>query len=139
MIQVLKNLEVYVKAICEKYGFRYLAQATSHKIKEKFGKDVNTDKTDRHFDFAVDTGKMLYLIEVNYYGSGSKLKSVAGEFSSLYSLVKNENTGFIWITDGKGWLTAKRPLLETFNVTDFVMNIKMINDGLLEEILVKGL
>lgn len=39
---------------------------------------------------------MLYLIEVNYYGSGgSKLKSDAGEFNSLFALVKNENTGFI--------------------------------------------
>ncbi len=87
-------------------------------------KSVN--KADRHFDFAIDTGNMLYLLEVNYYsGGGSKLKSVAGEFSSLFSLVKNENTGFIWVTDGEGWQTAKRPLSETFSVTDYVMNINM--------------
>lgn len=137
----MENLtEVYVKAICEKYGFQYLAQATAHKIKEVFGKEVNTDKAERHFDFAVDTGKMLYLMEVNYYGGGgSKLKSVAGEFSSLFELVKNDSTGFIWVSDGEGWLTAKRPLRETFDHTDFVMNINMIEQGLLEEILVKGL
>ena len=137
----MENLtEVYVKAICEKHNFRYLAQATVDNIKTEFGKEVSTDKANRHFDFAVDTGHKVYLMEVNYYGGGgSKLKSVAGEFSSLFSLVKNDKTGFIWITDGEGWLTAKRPLLETFNATDYVINIKMINEGLLEEILVKGL
>ena len=137
----MENLtEVYVKAICDKHGYRYIAQATANKIKQEFGKEVNTDKADRHFDFAVDTGDMLYLMEVNYYGSGgSKLKSVSGEFSSLFDLVKNENTGFIWITDGEGWLTAKRPLRETFDHTDYVMNINMIEQGLLEEILVEGL
>jgi type II restriction enzyme len=137
----MENLiEVYVKAICEKHGYRYLAQATAAKIKQEFGKDVSTDKADRHFDFAVDTGAMLYLSEVNYYGGGgSKLKSVAGEFSSLFSLVKNDKTGFIWITDGEGWLTAKRPLSETFHATDYVMNINMIEQGLLEEIITKGL
>ena len=137
----MENLtEVYVKAICDKHGYRYIAQATANKIKQEFGKDVKTDKADRHFDFAVDTGDMLYLMEVNYYGSGgSKLKSVSGEFSSLFDLVKNENTGFIWITDGEGWLTAKRPLRETFDHTDYVMNINMIEQGLLEEIFVDGL
>ena len=137
----MENLtEVYIKAICEKYGYKYIAQATASKIKELFGKDVTTDKADRRFDFAIDTGDMLYLTEVNYYGGGgSKLKSVAGEFSSLYTLAKNETTGFIWVTDGEGWLTAKRPLRETFDHTDYVMNINMIEQGLLEEILVEGL
>lgn len=133
-------LEVYIKAICEKYGFRYSAQATAAKIHNEFGKSIATDKADRHFDFAIDTGSMLYLTEVNYYsGGGSKLKAVAGEYKNLYALVKNETTGFIWVTDGMGWLTAKRPLSETFNATDYVMNINMIEQGLLEEIVVKGL
>jgi type II restriction enzyme len=137
----MENLtEVYIKAICDKHGFKYLTQATAAKIEQKFSKTVSTDKADRHFDFAIETGTMLYLIEVNYYGGGgSKLKSVAGEFSSLFSLVKNQNTGFIWVTDGKGWLTAKRPLSETFNATDYVINIDMIEQGLLEEIVTKGL
>ncbi len=137
----MENLtEVYIKAICDKYGYTYISQATASKIKDTFGKDVATDKADRRFDFAIDTGDMLYLTEVNYYGGGgSKLKSVAGEFSSLYTLAKNDTTGFIWVTDGEGWLTAKRPLRETFDHTDYVMNIDMIKQGLLEEILTKGL
>lgn len=57
----------------------------------------------------------------------------------MFELVNNETTGFIWVTDGEGWQTAKRPLSETFGSTDFVMNIKMIENGLLEEIVTKGL
>lgn len=137
----MENLtETYVKGICERHGYKYIAQATASKIKQEFCKDVTTDKSDREFDFAVDTGRMLYLIEVNYYASGgSKLKSVSGEFSSLFDLIKNDNTGFIWITDGEGWHTAKHPLRETFDCTDYVMNINMIEQGLLEYIFVEGL
>ncbi|EHL18801.1 hypothetical protein HMPREF9628_00487 [Peptoanaerobacter stomatis] len=137
----MENLvEVYVKSICIKHGFKYLKQATVDKIKMKFNKSVSTDKADRHFDFAVDTGGKLYLIETNYYsGAGSKLKSVAGEFSNLFSVVKNDDVGFIWVTDGKGWLTSKRPLLEAFNIVDYIININMINNGLLDEILSEGL
>ena len=133
--------EFYVKAISDKYGYKYLTQATATRIKTEFNKDVPTDKADRHFDFAINTKEKIYLVEVNYYGGGgSKLKSVAGEFKSLFELMNRiDGVGFIWITDGLGWHTARRPLLETFNATDYVMNIKMIENGLLEEILTKGL
>ena len=139
--KAMENLiEIYVKSICDKHGFKYLIQATVAKIKQGFGKTVSSDKADRQFDFAIDTGTKVYLMEVNYYGGGgSKLKSVAGEFSSLFDLVKNENTGFIWVTDGEGWITAKRPLRETFDYTDYVLNINMIEQGLLEDIVTKGL
>jgi len=138
----MENLtEVYVKTICEKFNYQYLTQATVMQIKSQFGIDVPTDKSDRHFDFAIFTGSKIYLMEVNYYGGGgSKLKSVAGEFKSLFELFSlRDDIGFVWITDGLGWNTAKRPLLETFNATDFVINIKMIEQGVLEEILTKGL
>lgn len=136
----MENLtEVYISTLCERCNFQYIKQATATAIKSKFGKTVNTDKSDRHFDFAIDTAKKIYLLEVNYYaGGGSKLKSVAGEFKSLFELVNNDATGFIWVTDGKGWLTARHPLSETFNATDFVMNLEMIEQGVLEEIITKG-
>lgn len=132
--------EVYLNAICEKHGFQYISQATAAKIFDNFGKKISVDKADRHFDFAVNANDKLYLIEVNYYsGGGSKLKSVAGEFSTLFNLVSNEETGFIWITDGVGWSTAKRPLSEAYNTIDFVLNLNMVENGFLEEILTKGL
>lgn len=138
---VMESLvEVYIKDICDRHAFRYLRQATVAKIKTAFGKDVNTDTSARHFDFAIDTPNKLYVCEVNYYGGGgSKLKAVAGEFKGLSALVCDAATGFIWMPDGQGWLTAHHPLLETYNATDFVINLKMIESGVLEEIVTKGL
>ncbi|HHY06486.1 MAG TPA: restriction endonuclease [Clostridia bacterium] len=140
--KAMENLiEVYVKTICDKHGYNYIAQASVTAIKAEWGRDVPTDKSQRCFDFAIKAGENIYLLEVNYYsGGGTKLKSVAGEFKSLFELVKQEpKVGFIWVTDGPGWLTAQHPLLETFNATDYVINIKMIENGLLEEIITKGL
>lgn len=136
-----KLIELYVKKICEDNNFNYISQATANRIKKDFNYDVPTDKADRHFDFAIKAKEKLYLLEVNYYGGGgSKLKSVAGEFKSLSQLIRTRSDiTFIWITDGKGWLTAKRPLEETFIETDYVMNINMIEDGILNEIIKKGL
>ena len=82
--------------------------------------------------------KKLVLIETNFFsGGGSKLKSVAGEFLSLNDFLKNEDIidKFIWVTDGIGWITAKFPLEETFYNNDFIINTKMIFDGVLEEII----
>lgn len=138
----MENLsEGYVKSICEKYDYKYLAQATADRIEKEFGVKVPTDKSDRSFDFAIKTPNKIYLLEVNYYaGGGSKLKAVAGEFKSLFNLVKtNPKIGFIWLTDGLGWETAIRPLRETFDATDFVLNLSMVKDGILENILTKEL
>ena len=133
----MENLvEVYIKSICDKNGLDYIVQATASEIKARFNRSISTDKADRRFDFAINTKEKIFLIEVNYYGGGgSKLKSVAGEFSSLYKLVKSKHTEFIWITDGKGWETAKKPLRETFNVIDYIFNIEMVANGLLENVL----
>ena len=138
----MENLvEIYVKDVCDKYNFEYINQATESIIRSKFNINVPVDKSDRHFDFAIKSNDNIYLLEVNYYsGGGSKLKSVAGEFKTLYNLLKTkENINFIWVTDGKGWETAKHPLEETFNHIDYVLNVKLIENGLLEEIITKGL
>ena len=140
--QAMENLiEAYIKSICYKNSYTYLKQATASIIKTKFKIAIPTDHAKRHFDFAIKTKHRIYLIEVNYYSNGgSKLKSVAGEFQSLCEFLSTSNDiGFIWITDGKGWQTAKNPLFEAFNSIDFVMNIKMIEDGILEAILTNNL
>lgn len=78
----------------------------------------------------------MYLIEVNYYsGGGSKLKATAGEYQYLHNFLKMQNLDFIWITDGKGWLTALNPLEETFNHNDYVVNLEMLKNGILDEII----
>lgn len=131
----------YLNKFCqENTNFSYIEQATQKRILETFSYEITIDKNSRRFDFAIhnkDTNK-LYLIEVNYYsGSGSKLKATAGEYRYLNDFVKSQNIEFIWITDGKGWLTALNPLEETFNHNDYVINIDMLKNNILEEI-IKG-
>ncbi len=128
----------YLTKFCQKNkDFTYIEQATQKKIKEKFNYRIKIDKNSRRFDFALfnKITKKLFLIEVNFYsGGGSKLKATAGEYQYLYDFLKNQNIDFIWITDGKGWLTALNPLEETFKHNDYVINLKMIKDGILNKI-----
>ncbi|WP_428024164.1 type II restriction endonuclease [Arcobacter sp.] len=131
----------FLDEFCNEHSnFSFIEQATQKRIKEYFNYDVKTDKNRRRFDFALyDTkNKKLYLIEVNYYGSqGSKLKATAGEYQYLNDFVKSQNIEFIWVTDGKGWLTALNPLEETFNHNDYVINLEMIKNGILDSICLK--
>lgn len=134
--------ELFIKKICSKNNYRYLSQATSHKIKTTLGYNVSIDKSERSFDFAIDNGCKLYLVETNYYGGGgSKLKSVAGEFTTLFNFLKKETPehGFIWITDGRGWGTTEKPLRESFDKVDYILNLDMVQNGILEDIISQGL
>lgn len=128
-------LELFVKKLCDENGYEYITQATVADIYKKWGLTVNTDKTDRHFDAVINNGKKVFLIETNYYSSqGSKLKSVAGEFKSLASLVTNDNVTFCWVTDGSGWSTAKAALRETYNEINYIFNLGMLENGALDYI-----
>ncbi len=135
-----KVVESYIKGICKMYDFRYMKQATSEKVSSEWGLKLSVDKSSRRFDFAVYNGKKLYLIEANYYGGGgSKLKSTAGEYKALYDFVSKDGHKFIWITDGLGWKTTSRPLEETFNHIEYLLNLKMLTEGILDGIVVNNL
>jgi len=129
-------VEEEIKNICIKNNYEYGTQMTAQKIKERWGRNVPTDKARRRFDFVVNTGEELILFEVNFYrGGGSKLKATAGEYIGLEEILKGSNLKFVWITDGLGWLTASTYLEEAFIKNDYIFTLKMINDGVLEEVL----
>lgn len=130
--------ETFIQKACNETSSRYLREANAQKIRQSFGYHVSVDKNNRRFDFAIDTGSRLILIETNYYGGGgSKLKATAGEYKGLYDSIRDNSKQhtFVWITDGKGWETALNPLRETFNYIDYILNLKMLEQGLLEAIL----
>ena len=117
--------------------FSFIEQATQKTIKSSFDFDIQIDKSERKFDFALfDSSKnKIFLFEVNYYsGGGSKLKSTAGEYRDLYNFLKPQKIDLIWITDGLGWETALKPLEETFNCNEYLINLKMLKDGILNDI-----
>jgi len=130
-------VEVFVADFCKEKGFEYIAQARSTVIKEKWDVVVKVDKSERSFDFAVynPKNKKIKLFETNFYnGGGSKLKSVCGEFKSLYTELRAQDIDFIWVTDGLGWNTTKRPLEETYNHNEYVFNLSMLENGVLNKL-----
>lgn len=129
-------VEFFVNKLCEENEYEYMTQATAPKIKSEWGFDVTVDKSTRRLDFAIKANNRLVLIETNFYsGGGSKLKSTAGEYRTLYNCIKSDGHKFIWITDGAGWKTTQRPLQETFNEIDYILSLDMIEKGLLGSVL----
>ena len=47
------------------------------------------------------------------------------------------NIEFIWITDGKGWHSAKRNLNETFDILPHLYNINDLDNNVLEKVILK--
>lgn len=127
----------FLSDYCREHGLECLAQARASIIKAQWGIDVRINKSERSFDFAVfnPVTRNLKLFETNFYnGGGSKLKSVCGEFKGLNDELKTQNIDLIWITDGLGWHTAKRPLEEAYNHNDYIFNLDILEDGALDRL-----
>ena len=137
--QMEEIVESFLEEICRKNNFRYVSNANADVVKTKLGKHIPFDKSSRRYDFVIDTGQRTFVIETNFYGGGgSKLKATAGEYKVLFDSLKKSGYPFIWITDGQGWSSTERPLRETFDHIDYVLNLAMIESGLLEDVLKRG-
>lgn len=133
-------MEEMVYKYLKKDFSKIIPQATKKRIRDEWGVELQlrSIKTNKDFDFAILENGKVYLIEVNYYsGGGSKLKSTAGEYKDYERFITESETNadFIWITDGKGWNTAKNPLKETFESNKYVFNLKMLTEGILTEVI----
>ena len=125
-------------SIRDKKHLEFMPKANPNKIRMEWGLDVKIEKASYNFDFAIYNNKTnkLFIIESNFFNDGgSKLKSVCGEFRSLHRTLKQQGIGFIWITDGKGWITTKNQLWDTYNEIDYLINLKLIEMGLFNAII----
>lgn len=139
------TMENLVEGYIENAGFEkninYYKEMTKTNIEVMFGIDLsiisNKGKSEKRFDFVVKTDNCIYAIETNFYGSGgSKLNETARSYEMLATQSSTiEGFKFIWITDGKGWLTAKNNLRQTFDMMDDVYNIVDMESDVLKEIL----
>ena len=128
-------VEYFINDYCLRNSFQYIKQANATKINQVFGKSVPVDKASRRYDFVVNTGNSLQIYETNFYSiGGSKLKSTAGEYRNLCDLFAGKVT-FIWITDGVGWNSAKLPLYETFIHNDYIFNLNLLENGILDYVI----
>lgn len=129
-------VEEFVADACENLNLQYLPQATSRKIKEQWNIDVAVDKSSRQLDFAINKNGKLFFIECNFYGGGgSKLKSTATEYIEMNRYWNKQGIEFIWITDGAGWKSTLKPLREYFDKADYLLNLEMLKDGILNKII----
>ena len=127
-----KVTESFIEKFCKDNNFEYLAEANAKSIFDKWSINTPVDKSSRRYDFVVKTKNELIIFETNFYGGGgSKLKSTAGEYRNLFDVL-NGKFKFIWVTDGKGWLTTSKPLRETFDHNDYIFNLEMLEKNVLD-------
>ena len=71
-------------------------------------------------------------MEVNFYsGGGSKLNETARSFTELGVKVNSvEGFRFVWVTDGKGWESAKNKFQEAYYILPDVYNLSTLKDFL---------
>jgi len=135
--KLMENLvEEFVKDASESIGAEYMSQATSKRIKNEWNIDLIVDKSSRQIDFAINKNGKLYFIECNFYGGGgSKLKSTATEYIKMNEYWNAQGITFIWITDGAGWKSTLRPLREYFDRADYLLNLEMLKENILNKII----
>lgn len=118
----------------------YYPEMYISEIQKKWGIDLsaisNQGKAEKRFDFVVKTPKMIYGIETNFYkGGGSKLNETARSYKTLALEAANiPGFAFVWITDGKGWLSARNNLEETFDILPHLYSIKDMEDGIMDKL-----
>lgn len=137
-------MEDLVESFIQKAGFikgvNYFKEMYIHQITDKWNIDLsaisNQGKTEKRFDFVVKTPNMAYGIETNFYGSGgSKLNETARSYKTLaWETEGIDGFTFVWLTDGKGWTSARNNLEETFDIMQHIYNIKDLEDGVISEV-----
>uniref|UniRef100_UPI002632205B DpnII family type II restriction endonuclease n=1 Tax=Brachyspira sp. TaxID=1977261 RepID=UPI002632205B len=121
-------------------GKTYFKEMKIKEIEDKFNINLseisNNGKTVKRFDFVIKTKDKVYGIETNFYASsGSKLNETARSYKQIsQEASKITNFKFVWFTDGKGWMDARNNLEETFEVMDYIYNIKDLEDGIIKKV-----
>lgn len=138
-------MEDLVELYIRKAGFireeSYFKEMYIHQITEKWGLDLsaisNQGRAEKRFDFVVKTKNMVYGIETNFYASGgSKLNETARSYKTL-AMESDTIQGFtfVWFTDGKGWVSARNNLEETFDIMEHIYNIHDMEAGIIGKVL----
>ena len=137
-------MENLVEKFIQKAGFTkdkdYFKEMYIHEIHQKWGVDLsavsNHGKAEKRFDYVIKTEQMIYVIETNFYTSGgSKLNETARSYKTItHEVATIPGVTFVWLTDGKGWKSARKNLEETFDVLDTIYNIQDLENGILEKI-----
>lgn len=141
-----KIMETLVEGFIKKIpNVDYLCQATKEQIAEHYNTNVldslildEEDKnTNKRFDFVFKgiEGSII-VCETNFYsGSGSKLNETARSYAKLgQDISKIDGVKFVWITDGKGWISTQNNLREAYHYVDYLFTIEDLENNVLEKL-----
>lgn len=138
---LMENLvESYIVKAGYKKNINYFKEMYLKDIEEKWNVDLSAmsgdDTSTKRFDFVIKTDNQIYVMETNFYSSGgSKLNETARSYKMLAQESKQvDGVTFIWITDGTGWIGARKNLKETFNELETIYNINDLENGILEKL-----
>lgn len=132
-------MELIVEEYIKLLNVEYHTQMKSADIDKLYGTNLcSIGKATKKFDFVYKSkidGKII-LMEVNYYGTqGSKPNETAKSYIELNSKVNQiENTKFVWITDGKGWVPSRNNLEDAYDEIEHLYILKDLEHGILERI-----
>lgn len=130
-------VETYIQKAGLIKGRDYFKEMYIHDIQDRWHIDLscisNEGGTEKRFDFVIKRPKMIYGIETNFYtSSGSKLNETARSYKTLALETKGlDYFRFVWVTDGKGWLSAKNNLKETFDVLPDLYNLTDLDNDII--------
>ncbi|MDO4778739.1 MAG: type II restriction endonuclease [Tissierellia bacterium] len=138
---LMENLvENYILEAGYSKNTTYFKEMKISDIERMFNLDLssisNKGKTEKRFDFVIKTTNTVYAIECNFYASGgSKLNETARSYKQIAQEANNiKGFKFIWFTDGKGWLSARNNLEETFEILDDLYNINDLENGIIKNL-----
>lgn len=137
-------MEDLVESYIVKAGYikekNYFKEMYIFDIVAKWGIDLsaisNQGKAEKRFDFVIKTEKCIYGIETNFYtGRGSKLNETARSYKQIAQEAATiDGFEFVWFTDGKGWVSARNNLEETFDVMEHIYCIRDLENGIIKEL-----
>ena len=139
-------MEDVVERFIQKAGFKknetYFKEMYLQDIEEKWKLDMsfisNQNQATKRFDFVVKTDKCIYGIETNFYAAGgSKLNETARSYKMIAEEAeKVVGFEFVWFTDGRGWISARNNLKETFDKMDNIYNIADMKNGVMKKMFI---
>ena len=134
------QMENLVESFLKKSNVEYYKEMYINEIESKWKVDLSAisagGTSTKRFDFVVKTAENIFGVETNFYTEGgSKLNETARSYKMLAEESKNiEGFKFVWITDGKGWKSARRNLKETFLILPNLYNIQDLRNGIFLEL-----
>lgn len=134
-----KIMEAIVEEYIKLLDIEYNSQIKNGDIDKKYGTTLcSIGKATKKFDFVYKSknDNKIIVMEVNYYGTqGSKPNETAKSYIELNNKIKvMDNVKFVWITDGKGWLSSKTNLEDAYDEIENLYTLVDLENGILEKL-----